>query len=350
MQSFEHAANILFKEAGTAIKYRIVSEIYNEVNSKEYFECKQDLESSERVIKLLDYLKNHREYHGATLWAVENSLNMLVDMGLAYGKDFYAFENVMEELVREVRNRKVEGNHVLRYLPHIVVVPSLLRAGCREAWMLEFVKERIDIIYSFIQERNYDIYDDNNLYKGISKNFRGRPIIRPELYKGGQIKLPLEYDIYGFACVYSKITEAYRNKIDEIIAYIMNKKFQQIADGYGVLSDKKKYWAMGWDPKPVDFEKEYHYNPLLLKMELLSNFKVAVKTEWFEQALKMAETYKMENGLYEWPKNYLTEKDSCWILGNHVGIGENRRNSKGFSYEGTFRTLMIINNLKKLEV
>ena len=85
-------------------------------------------------------------------------------------------------------------------------------------------------------------------------------------------------------------------------------------------------------------------------MELLSNFEVAVKTEWFLQALEKIEQCKDENGLYHYPKNYLTEKDSCWILGNHMGIGENRRNSKGFSYEGTFRTLMIINNLRKLEV
>jgi len=347
MQSLGEAADILFKEAGVAIKYRIAGEIYNDVNSEEYLKLKRELEKSERVNKLLDYLKNHREYHGATLWVVENSLNMLVDMGITYGKGFSAFDNVMEELVKEVRNRKVEGNHLLRYLSHIVVVPSLLRAGCHEAWLVEFVKERIDTIYSFIQEKNYDIYDDTNLYKRIPKNFQGRPIIRQELYKEGRIRLPLEYDIYGFACAYADLPKNYRDKVDEIISYIMDNKFQRIADGYGVLSDKKNYWALGWDPKPVDFEKEYRYNPLLLKMELLSKFEVVTKTEWFELALKKMESYKMETGLYDWPKNYLTEKDSCWILGNHMGVGENRRNSKAFIYEGTFRTLRIINNLKK---
>jgi len=46
-----------------------------------------------------------------------------------------------------------------------------------------------------------------------------------------------------------------------------------------VLSDKKKYWAMGWDPKPTDLTKEYSYNPLLLKMDLMSNFPIA-KNLW----------------------------------------------------------------------
>lgn len=349
MQSLEHVTDILYREAGAAIKYRIASEIYHEDSSKEIFCLRKELEDTGRVKKLIDCLKNHREYHGATLYAVENSLNILVDMGVRYGKDFLTFDGVLEELADEVYNRKIEGEHLLRYLPYIVVISALLRAGYRETWLLDFVKERIDVIYSFIVEGNYDIYDDANIYKRVPKNFRGRPIIKLDLYKDGQIKLPLEYDIHSFASVYSEISKDYRNKIDKIIAYIMNEKFRQIADGYGILSDKKNYWAMGWDPKPVEPEKEYPSNSLLLKMELLSNFGTTAKGEWLERALNVAETYKVESGLYNWPKKYLTEKDSCWILGNHMGVGENRRNNKALLYEGTFRTLTVINNLKKFE-
>jgi len=81
-------------------------------------------------------------------------------------------------------------------------------------------------------------------------------------------------------------------------------------------------------------------------MGLLSNFEVATKSEWFLQALKIVERYKDDNGLYHFPKNYLTEKDSCWILGNHMGVGENRRNKNALIHEGTFRALVIKNNLK----
>ena len=127
----------------------------------------------------------------------------------------------------------------------------------------------------------------------------------------------------------------------------MDVNFKKIVDGYGILVDKKKYWALGWTPKLVDLEKEYCNNPLLLKLELFSNFEVAVRAEWFLQAMELIEKYKYDNDLYNYPKNYLTEKDSCWVLGNHMGIGENRRSKNALIYEGTFRTLLIKNNLKK---
>ena len=347
MQAYEKTMGILLKEANPAIKYRIIGGIYNGGSTTECLQLKSKLQNIEKAKQLLVYLENKKEYHGATLYAAENSINMLVDMGYTYGLGFVEFDRILKSLVQEVKMTKVEGNHVLRYLPNIVMIPFLLRAGIRENWMIDFIKERIDVIYSFIKERNYDIYDDEIWYRGIPNNFKGRPIIRPELYEDGQIKLPLEYDIYGFASIRNELLQHYKNKVDEIITYIMEDKFRQIADGYGVLSNNKKYWALGWDPKPTDLEKEYLYNPLLLKMELLSNFEIATQKEWFLQALELVETYKDENGLYHYPKNYLTEKNSCWILGNHMGIGENRRNRNAIVYEGTFRTLIIKNNLKK---
>jgi len=349
MQTDGKAINILLKEASIAIRYRMISKSCEENNTADYFKLKSELENSEKVKRMITYLANHKEYHGATLYAAENSLNILIDMGLLYGVGFSEFDNVLEKLACKVKERKIEESHVLRYLPDIVMIPFLLRAGVRESWMTEFVRERIDVIYDFIKQRNYDIYDDINIYKGIPKNFQGRPIIRPELCEKGQIKLPLEYDIYGLASIYDEVPKDYKKKIDEIIIYIMDKNFQRIADTYGVLTDKKNYWALGWDPKPTDLEKEYCHNPLLLKMELLSCFEVATKTEWFLQALKKIEQFKDDDGFYHYPKNYLTEKDSCWILGNHMGVGENRRNKNALILEGTFRTLIIKNNLKNFE-
>ena len=347
IDEFESAIEILLREANVGIRYRIINEIRNTFDVTEQLLLKRELENSKKAKKILSYLASYKEYHGATIYAAENSINMLIDMGYSYGVGFNEFDKMLERMVQELKAKKIDGNHVLRYLPHIVIIPFLLRAGVRESWMIEFVKDRIDVIYSFVKQKNYDIYDDIRRYKAIPKNFWGRPIIRPELYEQGQIMLPLEYDIYGFASMYTELEKEYKRKIDEVIIYIMDRKFREIVDGYGVLSDRKNYWALGWDPKPTDLEKEYCYNPLLLKMELISKFEVAIKSEWFLQALNKIEAYKGENGLYHYPKNYLTEKDSCWILGNHMGVGENRRNRNALVYEGIFRTLIIKNNLKK---
>lgn len=42
------------------------------------------------------------------------------------------------------------------------------------------------------------------------------------------------------------------------------------------------------------------------------------------------------------PKEYLTEKDSVWILGSHMSLGESRRSKKAYVVEGTFHMLKIL--------
>ena len=57
--------------------------------------------------------------------------------------------------------------------------------------------------------------------------------------------------------------------------------------------------------------------------------------------------YVDENGIYHFPKEFLTEKDSCWILGCHMGLGESRRKKNALELEGTFRAIMLINRIMK---
>ena len=349
MQVSEMAVEYLLKEANVPIKYRVMTELCDEGSSPEIEMLKHELEKTERAKQLMEYLIKRKEYHGATLYAAENSLNMLVDMGFAYKKGFFAFDRAVEELEQEAKHRKRDDEHLLRFLPNIVIVPFLLRTGMRESWMVEFVKERIDIIYDFVQQKDYDIYLKTEDYKGMPPSFSNRPVIRYELCENGQIKLPLEYDIHAFSFLYKELPGEYRNKVDEILVYILHGKFQQIVDGYGIISDGKKYWALGWDPKPTNLKIEYKNNPLLLKMELLSNFRIAVESEWFCQALKIIENYKTTDGRFYYPGNYLTEKNSCWILGNHMGLGENRRQKQAICIEGTYRTQKIFKNIEKLK-
>lgn len=91
LQSVGIASETLRRESGVAIKYRIISELYDEENSEECFKLKQELENSERANKMLWYLRNRKEYHVASLFSVENSLNILIDMGFAYGRGFKEF-------------------------------------------------------------------------------------------------------------------------------------------------------------------------------------------------------------------------------------------------------------------
>lgn len=344
----ENAIDFLIEKGNIAVKYRALRDLYNNPRSDELAKLQEELICSERAVKLLECLKNRKEYHGATLYAVENSLNMLVDMGFQYGIGFSEFDKVVKTLAQEVKNWKIDESHVLGHLSHMVVVPFLVRAGFCDEWISDFLIDRICTIHDFVAQDSYDIYDDISVYKGIPKSFQNRPIIRPELYEKGKMKFPLEHDIYGFAYLMPKLSSALQEKVNDIISYILDDRFQVVKDGYGLLSDKKNYWAMGWDPKPINLRRDYCYNPILLKMDLLSRFSVAVDSAWFNQALELINQYADTKGIYHFPKNFLAEKDSCWILGNHMGFGENRRQRDALTIEGTLRALLIYGNILAL--
>ncbi|ABN52712.1 MAG TPA: hypothetical protein DEF39_08120 [Hungateiclostridium thermocellum] len=346
-EKYGKAIDFLLEKSNIAVRYRVTRELCDGSNPNDLENLQEELIYSERAVRLINCLKNRKEYHGSTLYAVENSLNMLVDVGFQYGKGFSEFDEVINELADEARELPVDKNHVLRHLSHIVVVPFLLRAGFRDEWVKEFTIKRICLIHDFVTLNQYDIYDDILKYKSIPKCFRNRPIVRPDLYENGWFKIPLEYDIYGFACLMPELTVDLQSKVNDIISYILDSRFQAIKDGYGILADKKRYWAMGWDPKPTDLRKDYRCNPILLKLDLLGRFSVAANSEWFTQALKLINEYTDESGIYHFPKSFLTEKDSNWILGSHMGLGENRRRKDALTIEGTFRALVIMKNILK---
>ena len=279
------------------------------------------------------------------MYAVENALNMLVDMGVYYQKGFDQFDEVLKEISDEASRMPINNNHVLGQLSHIVIVPFLLRAGMRESWMMNFFFERIDLIHNFVKKKQYDIYQEESSCKNILTSFRNRQIIREELYVDGRVSFPLEYDIYACAALYQEVETDVRNQIDDVIEYIMDKRFLLIEDGYGILRKNNNYWAMGWDPKPTDLRKYHKYNPLLLKADLLATFPQVITSKWFSGVMDTLQQYVDESGIYHFPKEFLTEKDSCWILGCHMGIGESRRKKNSLELEGTFRAIMLINKI-----
>jgi len=271
---------------------------------------------------------------------------MLVDMGFSYNSGFGEFDEVLDSIIDDVKNLSYfDSGHVFYIFHKIIMVPFLYRAGVRSEWVREFIENRITTIHNFVSNNNYEIYDDIKKYKSIPPAYSGRLVIKPELYQNGNIQFPLEYDIYGFAEIRNDLDVNLKKKVDDIISYILDQQFQSIEDGYGLLykgEEKYSYISMGWDPKTTDLLKEIRYNPLLLKLNQLAHFPRAICSEWFSEAMRTVSGYEKQDSIYDFPKEYLTEKDSIWILGNHMSMGENRRLKQSMTVEGTFWMLNIL--------
>ncbi len=340
---YENSINFLLEKGNTTVRYRTLSELCDTHDKLELEPIRREIAESERANQVIDYLKNTKSFHGGPITSAENSLNILVDMGIQYGCGFDKFNKVIEQIANEVQNNHYfEDDHVFRIFFKINMVPFLYRAGFKSSWVKDFILSRINLIHSFVLQRNYDIYDDIKKYKSIPSAFKGRPIIKPELYANGDIQFPLEYDFHGFAAIWPDLDNEYKQKVNEIVEYILDDKFQSVVNGYGILLNKNhSYLAMGWDPKPTNLSEEITYNPLLLKLCQLAHFPSAVNSTWFKKAIEKINQYADQDNIYKFPKEYLTEKDSIWILGNHMGLGENRQQKHALLVEGTFRALKI---------
>ena len=125
----------------------------------------------------------------------------------------------------------------------------------------------------------------------------------------------------------------------------MTEQYQAFPFGYGILREpdrRNRYHAMGWDcvlPLITDTLTA----PVLHRMELLAAFPIAWESQWFQKGLALLDLYQDETGMYVLPKTALWEKEACWLLGNHMGLGENRRKKEWNMIEGTFRVLRMKN-------
>jgi len=342
-EKYSEEIEFLLENGGTAVRYRTLSELCDDPNMLEIKNLKQEITDTEQTIKLINYLKNRRGYHGATLLDAEVSLNMLVDMGVKYGCGFEKFDIVMDEMAVDVKEHFLLQYDCFRIFFQIIMIPFLYRAGMRDTWIKEFILNRLAVIYDFVKHKNYDIYEEPNKHN-LPAGYKGRPVVKPELYENGDFQIPLEYDLYGFSEMYFELKDEDKKKTDVIIDYIFDKKFQTIHDGYGILvrnKNQKRYICMGWDPKPTNLHGNHTINPLLLKLDCFARIPSAVKTPWFKEAVKIIDQYACSNGIYNIPKEYLTEKDSVWMLGYHMNLGENRRKKTALTVTGTFRALKI---------
>jgi hypothetical protein len=255
---------------------------------------------------------------------------MLNDFGLYFGMDGFISEINGNSLVTESFYGNLDYNGIIAY-------PFLLRSRYPINGLLKFAIKRINTIHDFTRHMDFDIYDDPANHNGVPKPFRNRPIIKPSVACGNVCKLPLIYDIVALAEAYGRVCAEVKQKIDSIIGYILSPGYNTVVSGYGILSaGPRKYYSMGWDcKKPFNDSQDYSY-PNLHRLLLYSRFPAAVRGAWFMNAIDFLTQYKTKNNTYIFPKDYLRETDSNWVLGSHMSLAENRRKKDWIEIESTF--------------
>jgi hypothetical protein len=114
-----------------------------------------------------------------------------------------------------------------------------------------------------------------------------------------------------------------------------------------------KFYSAGWSVHlPGYFESDdektspYQFTPypdnlshpsLLLRLSMLSHSKVARAHSWFNHMLSMLKSFRIEEGIFTFPRSLLLEKEGYYVNGYRLGLEVDRRVKKAITCESTFR-------------
>lgn len=344
----------LLHNSNCSIRYQTLTLFASDAQQFDLTNARLALENDAHVRWMLENARqaianfSFDKVHGAKNERLENILPMLLDRGM--DRTFPTFDAVFSKVPQILHERNYWGVDRYHSFADIVLVPFLLAAGYRDPSIISFYKKRLSLTSEFCSHMDYDIFGDQNGYKSIPQTFCDRKVIRPELYTNGEYRYPLIYDLYAHAVMYKSLDDTERVQVDNVIHYVLAEPYQQFPFGYGILvepNNRSRYHAMGWDcvlPSLSDFITA----PVLHRMELLAAFPIAVKSKWYQTGLSILDSCQDDSGIYMLPKDALNEKEACWLLGNHMGLDENRRKKGWLLVESTFRALRLKSRLTQL--
>ncbi|MBT3168263.1 MAG: hypothetical protein HN952_06895 [Candidatus Cloacimonetes bacterium] len=335
----------LFENANPIIRYRIATELANEEVDYDIGMLRYELLQHKDAKYWMKCLKTRRSYdniHGGYDKSLENSLGKLLQLGIKKGVSNFD-KNVAKHInwLQEVSEEESELPHN-DYFLQTIVSSFLAKAGFTdEKNVRDFVLNRLDLLYGFAKKKNYNVFIDKVLFKDFPPAFENHKIIDPLLYENDDFALPWIYDLFAFAAYYSEFKE----KIDTVINYILNKKYQDFPEGYGVtVSFPKRFFVVGWNVWLPCFsnidEKSPQINELLFRLNLMSPFEPTRKSKWYKNAIAHLEKFKTKKGTYIFPEEYLQEKrNSYFINASRMEIGEDTIENLS-----TFWMMKILNN------
>lgn len=322
----------LLTNAGPVIRWLAATEIPECFSPDDHQSLLSELLGCGEVRRWLDLLGTGPVHHSKDS-AAENALAKLAEYGLRAGNPELDARALPYCAVDEGSPYHAEA---------IVLVPFLIRAGyASEPRVARWIARRIDMLYEQAKKEGYDLYMDESEKTSLPPLQRNKPFYRPHL---GQhwtdLRLPTCYDLYAMAYL-SKTDLETCERIETIVAYLLDSRFQSAVDGYVWNRRLRRPYAAGrvfLACLPGENERER----LVLFLEMMASFAVGRESEWFCKGLAHLETFRTERGTYRFPRPYLTEKTGHYLYaGAHMGLGESPRNQAALETESTFRMLRL---------
>ena len=369
-------AQWLLKNGGPVVRWRTASELVDDFSPIELERMRQDLLAFPLVQTWLgrmnpDGLGGNLEtpspeflhqlgwmVHGSKNIQLENVLGKLAELGLRQGMPELdvrmlplmnifnpwsawrvdtQFQSAWESLVKSVF---AWGLLRMKYEP--------------DEAMTAYLRGYVPEIHKIARDQVFDIYAEGLELTGLPKNWVGKPVLKQEVM--ANYHLPLIHDMYLLAYLPGRMVDPeITAMIEDIVAYILDPRFQALRDGYGYawIKERRTCYSWGWSPHLAGydgfhFERGLTASTLVQRLELMAHFPKAQRSAWFASCLEHLESFRCDQGTYCFPGNYLRELPAgYYVTGAFMGLGETRRNKAGLEAESTFRMLKIFSLIER---
>ena len=365
------ACDWLLQASGPIVRWRTASELCRGFHEPELTRLRRELVDHPLVQTWLGRLSAGRsgvnldridprtlqqlggKVHGSTCTALENVLGKLAEFGMQAG--MAVLDEQMLPLMRVFTARaEWQGDTTFQSawesLVKSVFAWGLLRTGYRpDPPMRDYLYRHLESTHKIARDRVYDLYADRVELAGLPKAWAGKAILKQEVMAG--YHLPLIHDMYMLAHWPADMLDSESaGLIDDIVAYILDPRFQALPVGYGYawINERRACYSWGWSPHlpgfyGFDFHHPSEVGELVQRLELMAHFPAARRSRWFLSALQHLDQFRTGHGTSRFPSRYLHElPDGYYVSGALMGLGENRRGKAGLEIESTFRMIRIL--------
>jgi len=356
----------LYEISGPVIRWRVSTELMD----KTPCDTEQLLQTVLAHLEVQQYIKYYTDgakqghsysyskmIHGAKPELLENTAGKLWTLGIRKGisqiDEFY--KPYIDILEQDFYNKNAIR---IGYGVYAIAQFLSLLGYAGEEPISSIMQMRLEQVYSFVQQKRYDIYVDVKGYPKLPTSWkRIDKIIDPALTRYGNAEgeppLPSLYDFLGIVGMMQVgMTKENEMKANAILKYCYDERYQRdIMYKYGILlAPTGNYYSMGWSVHLPGYgqalNKNIEMNKLLLWAEIFSYFSISREFVLFKDLLDFMEGYRNNNGFYCFLKKFIPEgKRGYFVFGKYMGLGENRMQKEACMIESTFRVLRLKKNL-----
>ena len=341
------------------IRLRTLQELCPDHSPAEEHEAARQVEQSpeiQRLVQQIPWTRTHLTLRGLGESDLGNLLLRLRWLGCSAG--MRSLDAQIEPFL-EVMGLPASLISFAHPLEMPVLGNCLAYAGyCREPLVRAWLKRRMDALYDFCRRRSYDIYVDPPSQPRRQVNQRSVPVIDPALYPEGELLLPTIYDLYGLSAYPAERTDRHTlDKIETIVAYVMDPRYQQLRDGFGlVLTADRRYNLAGGTAHLEGFvEGDVTSGPRsrpraqsasqpvvrparrLRHLAMMAPYWTSFRSHWRTLGESALTAFRTPEGRYLFPREYLVDGSSGgFINGGYMAVHLKPRDEAAREQESTF--------------